>query len=138
MSSPLLLLPSELKNKIFEFALSEADGLDLVVDLEGTQWLRLHQPYMAVEDGDDPIDEPRRDEIAILTFGTTGMYNVNGGRVIANQLQFVCYQLRHETKALGIIFAKPCHRIYGKSMPLRVACISTTTNISYRPFPDNL
>jgi hypothetical protein len=90
MSSPLLSLPGELKNMIFKLALSESDGVDFVEDESGNGWLCLHARD--------------RDVTSSIVIHDTAMYTVKGGRVIANQLQFVCRQLCRETKTLGILY----------------------------------
>jgi hypothetical protein len=103
MPSPLLLLPGELRNEIYRYVLSEADGLDFVLEHYGPAWLCIHGNSMAIEDGHNLSDEDCRDETAVPPSSPI-LYTVNGGRVIANQLQFVCRQLRKETKNLGISY----------------------------------
>jgi hypothetical protein len=102
MTSWLLLLPGELRNRAYKFALFAHDGLDFVEDERGMGWLfppeteteRQHDDDTILKDncGGAPSADP------------TTMCTVNGGRMIANQLQFVCKQLRRETKALEILY----------------------------------
>jgi hypothetical protein len=100
MSSPLLSLPGELRNMIFKLVLSEADGVEFIEDDSRNGWLCLY-----VRD---------RDTASFIT-PDTPMHTVKNGRVIANQLQFICRQLRQEMKTPGIsyntiAFNYPAHR----------------------------
>jgi hypothetical protein len=67
---------------IFKFALSESDGVDFVEDESGNGRLCLHA---------------RDRDVTSNVTHDTAMYTVKGGRVIANQLQFVPAQEKEET-----------------------------------------
>jgi hypothetical protein len=104
MSPQLFLLPGELRNKIYEYALSEEKGLDYVKDAQGVGWLCLHKSQTEVKHAGNIELEKNRSKPTIFSPGPTTMCIVNGGHIVANQLQFVCWQLRHETKTLGILY----------------------------------
>jgi hypothetical protein len=87
--SPLLSLPGEIRNMIFKLVLSEPDGVEFVKDHSGNGWLCLNV----------------RDQNAVsVAHPDTAIYTVKNGRVIANQLQFVCRQLRQETNTFGVLY----------------------------------
>jgi hypothetical protein len=104
MSSPLLLLPGELRNNIYGFALSEENGLDYIKDAQGIGWLCLHEPQIGVKHGANTEMEENRSEPTISPASPTTVCIESDGCVVANQLQYVCRQLRHETKTLGILY----------------------------------
>ncbi|KAH7091160.1 hypothetical protein FB567DRAFT_545917 [Paraphoma chrysanthemicola] len=88
MSSQLLLLPGEIRNLVYQLALSEDHALEAVVDSNGLGWLCL-----------DSFEQPEN----IAPRSTDGdKCKTDDGQIVANQLQYVCRQLRHETKTLSI------------------------------------
>ncbi|OAG16618.1 hypothetical protein CC77DRAFT_1065068 [Alternaria alternata] len=128
MESRLLQLPGELRNKIFEYALTIDDGICYREDKLGVGWLCLHpqqterdvgelaQTPAAGASGEELEDEaPARKRRRLTKTGRTtkkpvvatrkmrrpAQVTVNG-HVVANQLQFVNHQLRSETRALVI------------------------------------
>lgn len=102
MTSRLLSLPGELRNRVYGFALSAHDGLDFVKDDREMGWLCLPETETEAQHNDDTILKDNRGGAPSSRPAT--MCTVNGGRMIANQLQFVCKQLRRETKALEILY----------------------------------
>jgi hypothetical protein len=74
---------------IFKLVLSEADGVEFIEEDSRNGWLCLY-----VRD---------RDTASFIT-PDTPMHTVKNGRVIANQLQFICRQLRQEMKTPGILY----------------------------------
>lgn len=100
MSSRLLLLPGEILNHIFEYALSEEHGLEAIIDPNGIGWLCSYHN----ETTDTYVPECERDQGAIYAppSNKVGMCKTDEGHIIANQLQYVCRQLRYQTKTLGI------------------------------------
>lgn len=90
----LLTLPGELRNMIYAYALFEPAGLHFQRDERGIWRLYAAQPFTHTQnrpkipkDLDDP-DPERPDSV----------------RRVSNQLQFVCHELRSETRGLGIRF----------------------------------
>jgi hypothetical protein len=100
MASRLLSLPGELRNRVYDFALSTCDGLDFSEDDQSVGWFCI--PEMHIEAHRNMYDTRAGASASSLSRPIT-MRTVNGGRIIANQLQFVCKQLRRETKALEIV-----------------------------------
>jgi hypothetical protein len=104
MSYTLFSLPGELRNKVYRLALSEAAGLDYIQESPASGKLCLHEPHVKSEiiesnTAGQPVDDatvPPSEQAPKHTPGRT--------RVIANQLQFVCRQLRSETKHLEVLY----------------------------------
>ena len=128
VDSRLLQLPGELRNKIFEYALTIDEGIYYREDKVGVGWLCLHPrkfeedverlsetpaPVGRVQESDDDTPMRKRRKISETNLTTNkpvsdtkktihqGPVRVNG-HVVANQLQFVNKKLRSETKALVI------------------------------------
>ncbi|CAN9468951.1 hypothetical protein AA0117_g6282 [Alternaria alternata] len=128
MESRLLQLPGELRNKIFEYALTIDDGICYREDKLGVGWLCLHpqqterdveelaQPQAAGASREELEDEAparkrrrltkavrttKKPVVAARKMRRPAQVTVNG-HVVANQLQFVNNQLRSETRALVI------------------------------------
>lgn len=110
-------LPAELRNLVYEFALSEEQGLTYHRDERRLGWLCLHQLIEAatsVSDAGAPVAEsqanPGSRKRRKLNNGTpqeTGAWGPHsmvciGKFTVANQLQFVSHQLRRETRGLGL------------------------------------
>jgi hypothetical protein len=99
--SPLLELPGELRNKIYEYALTE----DTTTDDHDTTWFRITPGIHAVPGTyvypgiiRVPIDQDRSN----IRVGPS-MVGQDGE---VNQLKYVCRQLRGETKCLEV---RLCH-----------------------------
>jgi hypothetical protein len=90
MESRLLQLPGELRNKVFEYALTLDDGVCYREDNLGVGWL-CHHPQQSDPDTNEHAPTPT----------AAARVTVNG-HVVANQLQFVCHQLRNESRGLVI------------------------------------
>jgi hypothetical protein len=128
MESRLLQLPGELRNKIFEYALTIDDGICYREDKVGVGWLCLH-PQQTEQDVEEHAQTPAavassgelEDEAparkrrkltetvrfiknsVVATKKTNRLAQVTvNGHLVANQLQFVNHQLRSETRALVI------------------------------------
>ena len=128
VDSRLLQLPGELRNRIFEYALTIDKGIYYREDKLGVGWLCLHPqnfeedverlsetpaPVGRVQESDDDAPMRKRRKISETNLTTNkpvsdtkktinqGLVRVNG-HVVANQLQFVNKKLRSETKALVI------------------------------------
>jgi hypothetical protein len=96
--SPLLSLPAELRNKVYELVLSEAEGLEYVRDAVNAGRLCLYSPKL---DSKNVVPgQSKADSDALAS--TAPRTHVH--RVIANQLQYVCRQLRFETKGLEVLY----------------------------------
>jgi hypothetical protein len=123
MLSSLFQLPGEIRNKIYEFSLAEVEGLYYRNDDRGVGWLclatvrgdhQLETSTAEVQDANEQIEHgckicKRRiyhDDELPEKIDNTDMVTIGQGYVVANQLQFVSQQLRHETKALGIRYNK--------------------------------
>ncbi|CAO2654144.1 Nn.00g108770.m01.CDS01 [Neocucurbitaria sp. VM-36] len=124
MAPHILRLPGELRNRIYKFALFEEKGLYYRLDKSGVGWLCLRSTEVAAgRDMEGGMTEIRKDtedvERATKRLNIVdekGNQNALGaekqtsdgsmvtikGQTIANQLQFVNWQLRNETRALGI------------------------------------
>ena len=112
MSDYLLSLPGELRNRIYQFVLFEEHGLNYVEDNHGVGWLCLPNSRVEISDTeiiDTEINNTKHAESEPTPTATikqhqisAGRYAIRNGHVIANQLQFVCRQLRCETKTLAI------------------------------------
>jgi hypothetical protein len=76
MVSSLLSLPGELRIKIYQYALSEADGLKLVVKDCGSSCLRLHGGCSVLKDSQNSSDNGSPDETAIAPL-SPAMYTVS-------------------------------------------------------------
>jgi hypothetical protein len=104
MGSHLLSLPAELRNQIYEYALVEPRSLFLVNDAHGVGHLCLHT-QQAKEYYDQTKTLPSwwgpRDVHNNNGLGTMAIVGLEKS-IIANQLQFVCRQLRLETKGLSL------------------------------------
>jgi hypothetical protein len=98
MSSNFLSLPGEIRNQIFEYALDEVNGLEYFEESSGLAWLCLSNP-----DSDASVSD-NSSSTTTTSSDTTAMVTNRDGRIIANQMQFVCRQLRWETRGLGILY----------------------------------
>ncbi|KAH3919369.1 hypothetical protein HBH56_013440 [Parastagonospora nodorum] len=98
LPSPLLSLPAELRNKIYELVLSEAEGLEYVRDAVNAARLCSYSPQV---DSKDVV--PGQIEADSAALAST-VPRTHGHRIIANQLQYVCRQLRFETKGLEVLY----------------------------------
>lgn len=96
--SPLLSLPAELRNRVYELVLSEAEGLEYVRDAANPGRLCLHSPQVDIKDAVPDQNEAVPAALASKAPTTHGI------RLIANQLQYVCRQLRFETKCLEVLY----------------------------------
>ncbi|PSN61479.1 hypothetical protein BS50DRAFT_651690 [Corynespora cassiicola Philippines] len=103
---PFLRLPGEIRNLVYEFALSEPNGLFYIPCSLGRLIsrpliCRKYQKYysgsrIVLCDGHDLETNPH--------YTREEMVTTRCGIVIANQLQFVSKQLRHETRGIGARF----------------------------------
>jgi hypothetical protein len=104
MGSRLLSLPAELRNQIYEYALVEPRSLFLIDDAYDVGHLCLH-----IEQAKEYYNQAK----ALPSLWGPRAAHKNGGpetmamvglekSTIANQLQFVCRQLRLETKGLSL------------------------------------
>jgi hypothetical protein len=123
MVSSLFQLPGELRNNIYEFSLSEVEGLYYRNDDRGVGWLCLatvrgnYELKTSTTEAQDVNDQVKHrcnickrkiyhDDGLPKEVDSTDMVKIGKGYIVANQLQFVSQQLRHETKALGIRYNK--------------------------------
>jgi hypothetical protein len=123
MVSSFFRLPGELRNKIYEFLLSEVEGLYYRNDDRGVGWLCLatgrgdYEPKTSTTEAQDANEQVKHrcnickrriyhDDELPKEVDSTDIVTIGQGYVVANQLQFVSQQLRHETKALGIRYNK--------------------------------
>jgi hypothetical protein len=102
MVSTLLQLPGELRDSIYAFSLSEAEGLFYPNDDREVGWLCLAQSSPAENNKLETSPAEARESKA----DRTDMIRIGQHYIVGNQLCFVNKQLRHETKALGLRYNK--------------------------------
>lgn len=105
-------LPIELRFIIYEYALSEEQGVTYHEDERRVGWLCLHQPIetATTASANHPVtldEQPRKrrklnDGTSRETSSRTHSMVCIGGLPVANQLQFVSHQIRSEARGLGL------------------------------------
>jgi hypothetical protein len=149
MAPHLLSIPGEIRNMIYEYALTENDGVCYREDAQGVAWACTYHfgedVANAADIRDDTIHNSKSDgpefvqpsESAVIDPEKPhGLASIEPGNfIIVNQLQFVCRQLRNETKGLvlrcnTITFAE---RIYSQSSK-RCADFVQTLPAKYKPY----
>lgn len=95
-------LPAELRNYIYEFALAEPDGVYFLIDTETKCRFEngVFCEYVSTNRfGLYPELRPALEEGNVYVCAETGLEVQDGGKAIeANQLQYVCKQMRLETE----------------------------------------
>lgn len=101
MPSQLLSLPGELRNKVYALVLSEAEGLDYIRSGPTLGKLCLHELRAELIVSSDEVPS---ETAVVSTSQTSSTPTTDRGGMIANQLQYVCRQLRCETKNLEVLY----------------------------------
>jgi hypothetical protein len=130
MSISLLSLPGEVRNEIYRLALFDSDGLDYAEDDAGVAWLCVRRSRSAT---------PSEQCGHIMIQETEDEH-----RVVANQLQFVCRQLRSETRSLSIRYNDINFRGYDmspvsaflESLPVYLRSAINRLNVSPKAGPE--
>jgi hypothetical protein len=82
--------------------LYEPSGLFYVLEGHGLAWLCPSSPQIDASVSDNGRLRTGSDPTTAASSDKTTMYTTNEDRIISNQMQFVCRQLRNDTKGLGV------------------------------------